>query len=166
MAQGHISLSVTQTVSCASSTLEGSLAREDTLGLDDADQSHPDPLGMAKGASASDVASKDDLALEGGAEDDTTPEGVRPGSADSMDVHVGSPLVWSEELVVTNLFVALVGPVTLEASDQMIGICCLLVELRRLRVVLSTLFLLMPAQQAVHRCFQLWVFPYVSPIFR
>jgi hypothetical protein len=34
-----------------------------------------------------------------------------------MDVHVGSPLVQSEELVVTNLSTALVGPVTLEASD-------------------------------------------------
>jgi hypothetical protein len=37
--------------------------------------------------------------------------------AASMDVHTGSPLVQSEELVVTNLSAALVGLVTLEASD-------------------------------------------------
>jgi hypothetical protein len=35
-----------------------------------------------------------------------------------MDIHVGSPLVQSEELVVTNLSAALVGLVTLEASDS------------------------------------------------
>jgi hypothetical protein len=35
----------------------------------------------------------------------------------SRDVHVGSPLVQSEELVVKKLSTALVGPVTLEASD-------------------------------------------------
>jgi hypothetical protein len=34
-----------------------------------------------------------------------------------MDVHVGSPLIQFEELVVTNLSAALVGPITLEASD-------------------------------------------------
>jgi hypothetical protein len=34
-----------------------------------------------------------------------------------MDVHVGSPLVQSEELVVTHLSAALICPVTLEASD-------------------------------------------------
>jgi hypothetical protein len=34
-----------------------------------------------------------------------------------MDIHVGSPLVQSEELVVTNLSAALIGSVTLEASD-------------------------------------------------
>jgi hypothetical protein len=34
-----------------------------------------------------------------------------------MDVHVGSPLVQSEELVVTHLSAALSGLVTLEASD-------------------------------------------------
>jgi hypothetical protein len=34
-----------------------------------------------------------------------------------MGVHIGSPLVQSEEPVVMNLSTALVGPVTLEASD-------------------------------------------------
>jgi hypothetical protein len=110
---------VTQTVSRASLTLEDGLVREDTLALDVADQSHPAPLGTIEGASASQVAAKDDPAPEGGAEGDTAPEGVRPGSssAASMDVHVGSPLVQFEELVVINLSAALVGPVTLEVSD-------------------------------------------------
>jgi hypothetical protein len=35
-----------------------------------------------------------------------------------MDVHAASPLVQSEELMVTNLSAALVGPVILEASDS------------------------------------------------
>jgi hypothetical protein len=110
---------VTQIVSHASLTLEGGLAREDMLVLDTADQSYPAPLGTAECALASDVAAKDNPAPEGGAEDDTAPKGARPGSFStaSMDVHVGSPLVQSEELVVTNLAAALVGPVTLEASD-------------------------------------------------
>jgi hypothetical protein len=38
-----------------------------------------------------------------------------------MDVHVGSPPIQSEELVVTNLSAALVDPVTLEASDPDTG---------------------------------------------
>jgi hypothetical protein len=110
---------VTWTVSRASLTLEGSLACEDTLALDATDQSDPAPLGTTKGASASKVAAKHDLAPEGGAKGDTTPEGVRPSSssAASMNIHVGSPLVQSEQLVVTNLSAALVGPVTLEAND-------------------------------------------------
>jgi hypothetical protein len=64
------------------------------------------------------VVAKYDPAPEGGAEGDTSPKGARPGSssAASMDVHVGSPLVQSEELVVTNLSATLVGLVTLEAS--------------------------------------------------
>jgi hypothetical protein len=100
---------VTQTVSRASSTLEGGLAREDILALNAADQSHPAPLGMAEGALALEVVAK------GGA----TPEGVGAGSssAASMNVHVGSPLVQSEELMVTHLSAALAGLVTLEASD-------------------------------------------------
>jgi hypothetical protein len=119
---------VTQTVSRASSTLEGGLAHEDTLALNTAGQSHPAPLGTTKGASALEGAAKDDPApeggaednpaLEGGAEDVLTPNDAGPGSssAASLDVYVGSPLVQSKELVVTNLFATLVGPVTLEAS--------------------------------------------------
>jgi hypothetical protein len=53
---------VTQTVSRTLSILEGGLAREDTLALDAPDQSHPAPLGTTEGASASEVAAKDDLA--------------------------------------------------------------------------------------------------------
>ena len=110
---------VSRTVSRALSTLEGGLAREDMLALDAADQSHPAPLGTAEGASALEVAAKEDPASKGGVEGDPTLDGVGPGSssAASMDVLVGSPLVQFEELVVTNLSAALVGPVTLETSD-------------------------------------------------
>jgi hypothetical protein len=110
---------VTWTVSHALSTLEGGLAHEDTLALDVAGQSHPAPLGTTEGVSASEGAAKDVLAPEGGAEGDPALNDARPGSssAASMDVHVGSPLVQSEEPVVMNLLAALVGTVTLEASD-------------------------------------------------
>jgi hypothetical protein len=65
---------------------------------------------MAKGASSLQVATKEGPA----------PEGVGAGSssAASMAVHVRSPLLQSEELVVTHLSVALAGLVTLEASDS------------------------------------------------
>jgi hypothetical protein len=104
---------ITRTVSHASSTLEGDLVHKDTLALDVA------PLGTTEGASASEGVAKDDPAPEGGAEDDLAPKDVGLGSslAASMDVHVGSPLVQSEEPVVTNISTALVSPVTLEASD-------------------------------------------------
>jgi hypothetical protein len=110
---------VTRTVSRASSTLEGALAHEDILALNTTDQSHPAPLGMAEGASALEVTAKEGPAPEGGARSDPTPEGVGAGSslAASMDVHIGSPWVQSKELVVTHLSAALVGLVTLEASD-------------------------------------------------
>jgi hypothetical protein len=89
------------------------------LALNAADQSHPASLGTTEGASALEVAAKEDPAPEGGAEDDPAPEGVKPGSSSvvSMYVHVGSPLVQSKELVVTHLSAALVGSVTLEAND-------------------------------------------------
>ena len=85
------------------------------LALNAADQSHPASLGTTEGASALEVAAKEDPAPEGGAEDDPTPKDAGPGSPSgaSMDVHVGSPLVQSEEPVVTNSSVALVDPVTL-----------------------------------------------------
>jgi hypothetical protein len=70
----------TRTISCASSTLEGGLAREDTLALNAADQSHPASLGTAKGASVLEVAAKEDPAPEGGAEGNPAPEGVGPVS--------------------------------------------------------------------------------------
>jgi hypothetical protein len=120
---------ITQTVSHASSTLKGGLVHEDTLALDVASQSHPAPLGMTEGASTSEGATKDDPAPGGGAEDDPArkggandnpaPKDAGPSSssAASIDVHVGSAQVQSEELVVTNLSTALVGPVTLEVGD-------------------------------------------------
>jgi hypothetical protein len=89
--------------------LEGSLAREDTLTFNAADQSHPTSLGTTEGASALEVAAKEDPAPEG--------VGLGSSSAASIDVHVGSPLVQSKELMVTHLSAALVGPITLEASD-------------------------------------------------
>jgi hypothetical protein len=57
---------------------------------------------MIEGALASEGGAKDDLAPKGGAEDDPAPKDARPGSSSavSMDVHVGSPLVQSEEPVV------------------------------------------------------------------
>jgi hypothetical protein len=109
----------TRTVSRASSTLEGDLACEDALAFNVADPSHPAPLGMTEGASTLEVAAKEVPAPEGGAGGDPAPEGVGAGSssAASMDVHVRSPLIQSEELTVTHLAAALAGLVTLEASD-------------------------------------------------
>jgi hypothetical protein len=63
----------TQTVSRASSTLEGGLAREDALVLDTADPSHPAPLDMAEGSSALDVVATEGPAPEGGAGSNPAP---------------------------------------------------------------------------------------------
>jgi hypothetical protein len=125
-------------------------------------------LGTTKGASALEGVAKVDPAPEGGAEDDLAPKDARPGSpsATSMDVHIGSPLVQPKEPVVTNLSVALIDPVTLEASDP---------DARNplpadgAEVSPSHAFNIVPVdapQQAVHQCFQLWVFLYFSPISR
>ena len=94
---------ITRVASRASSTLEGGLPRED------ADLSHPTPMDVVEGSPSLEVA----------AAEDPTPEGVGAGSpsAASMDVHVGSPPVQSEEAVVTRLSIALAGLVTLEASE-------------------------------------------------
>jgi hypothetical protein len=114
---------ITQTVSHVSSTLEGGLARGNTLALDIAGQGYPAPVGMTEGASASEGAAEDNPTLEGGVEDDPTPKGAELGSssAASMDVHVRSPPVQSEELDVTSPPTALVGSVTLEASGSDAG---------------------------------------------
>jgi hypothetical protein len=90
-------------VSRASSTLEGGLPCEN------ANLSHPAPMDMAE----------ESLALEVAAAEGPAPEGVGAGSlsAASMDVHVGSPPVQSEEAEVTHLSTALAGLVTLEASE-------------------------------------------------
>jgi hypothetical protein len=119
LAGNPIGQEITRIVSHASSTLEGGLSHRDTLALDVAGQGLLALVGMTEGASASEGATKDNLAPEGGVEDDPAPKGAELGSslAASMDVHVGSPLVQSEEHVATCPPTALVGPVTLEASD-------------------------------------------------
>jgi hypothetical protein len=99
--------------------LEGGLAHGDTLSLDVTGQGHPAPVGMIEGALAFGGATEDNPAPEGGAEDDPAPKGPEPGSssAASLDVDVGSPQVQYEGPMVMSLPTALVGPVTLEASD-------------------------------------------------
>jgi hypothetical protein len=99
LAGNPIGQEITQIVSHASSTLEGGLAHGDTLALDVAGQGHPAPVDTTEGASASEVAAKDNPAPEGGSGDDPASKGAELGSssAASMDVHVGSPLVQYEE---------------------------------------------------------------------
>lgn len=64
---------------------------------------------------------EDDPTPEGVAEDDPAPGGPEAGSSSavSMDVHVGSPLVRSEEAVVTSHGLPAIpaGPATLEVCD-------------------------------------------------
>jgi hypothetical protein len=110
----HVVQELTWTISHASSTMEGGLARGDTLALDVAGQGHLALVGTTEGASASEGATEDNLVPEGGAKDDLAPKGAELGSssAASMDVHVGSPLVQSKEPVVMSSPTDLVGPVT------------------------------------------------------
>ena len=86
---------ITQTVSHVSSTLEGGLARGNTLALDVAGQGYSALVGTIEGASAS----------EGVAKDKPAPKGAELGSSSgaSMDVHAGSPPVQYEEPMVTIL---------------------------------------------------------------
>jgi hypothetical protein len=58
------------------------------------------------------------LAPKGAAEDDPAPEGPGVGfpSASSMDVHVGSKMVWSDEAMVTGLDL-LVSPASLATLE-------------------------------------------------
>jgi hypothetical protein len=108
---------IAQVVSRTSSTLECGLSRED------ADPSCLTPMDVAEGSSAVEVAAAEDPAPEGGAGSDPAPEGVGVGSSSvaSMDVHIGSPLVQSEEAEVTHLSTTLAGLVTLEANDPNTG---------------------------------------------
>jgi hypothetical protein len=96
-------------------TCKGYLAPKGTI------EDNSAPEGAAKGDSTPEGAIEGDPAPEGASEGEPTPEGPKLGSssASSMDVHVGSPLVQSEEPAVTslNLPTALVCPVTLEVSD-------------------------------------------------
>ena len=120
-------------VSRASSTLEGSLPCKDT------DPSYPTPMEVAEGPSASDVAAAEDPAPEGGTGSYLAPEGVAGsdpaplGSASSnptpkdvqacslsnasMDVHIGSSPIRSEEVTVTRVSTAFTGQVALEVSE-------------------------------------------------
>jgi hypothetical protein len=84
---------------------------------------YPVPVGTIEDTSAPDGAVEGDPAPEGASEGEPAPEGPKLGSSStaSMDVHVGSPPVQSEEPVFTNLPTALVGPVTLEVSDPGVG---------------------------------------------
>jgi hypothetical protein len=120
-------------VSRASLTLEGSLPCKD------ADLSHPTPMEVAEGPSALKVATAEDPAPEGGAGSYLAPEGVvgsnpaPEGSAcgnpapegvqacsistASMDAHIGSPPIWSEEVTTTRASTALTGQVAIEVGE-------------------------------------------------
>jgi hypothetical protein len=104
---------VARVVSRASSTLEGGLPWKSI------DPSHPTPMDVAEGSSALEVAAAEGPAPEGGAGSDPAPEGVGAGSlsAASMDVHVGSPPVRSEEAALMHVSMALAGQVALEANE-------------------------------------------------
>jgi hypothetical protein len=114
---------VTRVVSHASLTLEGSLTCKS------ADPSHPTPMEVAEGPSDLKVAAAEDPAPEGGAGSDPAPEGGASSdpapegvgacslSTASMDVHIGSPPVRSEEAEVMHVSTALIGQGALEVSE-------------------------------------------------
>jgi hypothetical protein len=104
---------VTQVVSCASSTLEGSLPCKNAI------LSHLTPMEVAEGPSSLRVAAAENPTPEGGAGSDLASEGVGACSlsAASMDVHIGSPSVQSEEAVVMRVSMALASQVALEVSE-------------------------------------------------
>jgi hypothetical protein len=111
---------ITRIVSHASSTFQGSLVHGDTLVPDVTCKGYLAPVGTIEDTLAPECAAEGDLAPEGASEGEPAPEGPEHGSssAASMDVHVRSPPVQSEELVLTSLPTALVGSVTLEVSDS------------------------------------------------
>jgi hypothetical protein len=124
---------VTQVVSHASSTLEGGLACKD------ADPSYPTPMEVVEGPSALEVAAAEDPTLEGGGGSYPAPEGVTGsdptpvGSASgdpapkgvqacslsnaSMDVHIGSSPIRSEEVMAARASTTLTGQVALEVGE-------------------------------------------------
>jgi hypothetical protein len=125
---------VTRVVSRASSTLEGSLPCKDI------DPIHPTPIEVAEGPSALEVAAAEDPAPEGGtgsypapegvagrdpapvgsASGAPTPEGVKACSLSnaSMDVHIGSSPIRSEEVTAARASTALTGQVALEVGES------------------------------------------------
>jgi hypothetical protein len=122
-ASNPVGQEITRTISHAFSTFEGGLIHGDTSVPDVTCKGYSAPVGTLDCASAPEGAAEDNSAPDGAAEDDLAPEGAELGSslAASMDVHVGSPLVQSEEPVLTGLPTALVGPITLEVSDLDVG---------------------------------------------
>jgi hypothetical protein len=152
MLHDSVGQEVTRVVSRASSTLEGGLPCKSV------DPGLPAPMDVAEGSSALEVA-----AAEG-----PTPKGVGAGSlsAASMDVHVGSPPVRSEEAVVTHVSTALADQVTLEASEPDARCLSHADGAEVTQVMLMRLFLLISPHRAMHRHFLLWVFPCSFPIFR
>jgi hypothetical protein len=108
-------------VSHAPPTFKGTLICENTLVPKDTVEGCPAPEGDAEDDPTLEGAAKDDLASKGAAEDDPAPEGPEAGSYSvaSMDVHVGSSLVQSEEAVVMRLDLpaVLAGSATLEVSN-------------------------------------------------
>jgi hypothetical protein len=113
-------------------------------------------MDVAEGSSVLEVAAAEGLAPEG--------VGVGSVSAASMDIHVGSPLVRSEEAAVTHLSTALTGLVTLEASEP--DARSLLMGPKFPQVMPLILFLLISAHRAMYQLFLLCVFPCSFPIFR
>jgi hypothetical protein len=67
---------ITQTISHASSTFEGSLVHGNTSAPDVACQGYPAHVGTIEGASALEGVAEDNPAPEGAAEDDPAPEGA------------------------------------------------------------------------------------------
>jgi hypothetical protein len=118
-----IGLEVTRVVSRASSTLEGSLPCKD------ADPSHPTPMEVAEGPSASEVATVEDPAPEGVAGSDPAPVGsasYNPAPEDvqacslsnaSMDIHIGSSLIRFDGVTAVRASIALTGQVALEVDE-------------------------------------------------
>jgi hypothetical protein len=114
---------ITRTVSHASSTFEGGLIHKDTLVPDVTCKGYLAPVGKIEDTLAPEGAVEGDLAPEGAPEGEPAPKDpeLDSSSAASMDVHVRSPPVQSEEPMLTSLPTALVVLVTLEVSDPGAG---------------------------------------------
>jgi hypothetical protein len=113
---------MTPPVCHAPPTFKGALIRENTPVPEGIAEGCPAPKGVTKDNSALDGAAEGDLAPEGATKNDLATEGPEASStsAASMDVHVGSPLVQSEEAMVTSLDLldVFAGLATLEVSNS------------------------------------------------
>jgi hypothetical protein len=126
-------LEVSQAVSHASSTLEGSLqcqdagpsrptpmeVTEEPSALEVANAEDPTPKGGAGSFPAPEGVSGSDLALVGSASYNPAPEGVQVGSPSRtcMDVHVGSSPPWSDGVMAVHASIALNEQVALEVGE-------------------------------------------------